>query len=156
MASNAQITLGGPTAARLGELVNVNLDSAEVFEDAAKSVSDARLSRVFQDLATQRREFAAYLRGIVGNEEAPEPGTIAGQLREIWLDVRKALSGGEPHAMLCEIERSESRIEALYEAALDETAGSPIHEHVVRQHALVRRAHDRIGDLRDGWKSKGG
>lgn len=49
------------TASSLPDLIQVSLDGSEFYEEAARSVSDKKLSRVFTDMAKAKSELAANL-----------------------------------------------------------------------------------------------
>ena len=132
------------------ELIEINIDSCNGFKQAAESTSDAPLTMLFQELAKQRFSQAAKLQELtLRNDEDPiSEGSIAGRIHRTIMDWRESLGGGTV-AVLKEAERGEDYIKAKYEAVLTRTAGSAVTDLLNEQYAAVKKAHDRIRDLRD-------
>ena len=68
------------------------------------------------------------------------------------MDCRKFFGSNEEYSILAEVEACEDKIMRAYETALVETAGSPVNDVLTRHHGQVKKAHDRIRDLRDKRK----
>lgn len=150
MALETKLNLNSETLDRLQELIQVNLDSRDGFNESAAQLEDMTVSSMFRQLAEDRNEQAAELRTIVAaNREEPESsGSLAAAAHRMVIDIRAALGGGVG-AILAEAERGEDWIKGKYEEVLKETAGSAVNDVLQRQYAAVKAAHDRIRDLRD-------
>jgi len=60
------------------------------------------------------------------------------------------LTSGDDHAILAECERGEdSAVKQYKEAMEDDDLSQPVRQIVARQYLDVKRAHDRIRELRD-------
>lgn len=139
------------TTNHLLELIEVNIDSAKGFRQAATLCENPTLRPMFRDLARQRARFAQQLRTQVpadGNG-APEEGTWLGKAHRWWTDVRNKMALDAGYSLLAEVERAEDRIKAAYEELGNETLGSPVRALLQAQHEEICAIHDRIRDLRD-------
>jgi len=151
MALETKTNLRPETIKNLQELIQVNVDSKDGFEQAAHDIEDMTLSTLFQSLAHQRDEQARELAKFVEwNREKPQrTGSYAAALHRGWMSIREMLSTNNLYAILAEAERGEDQIKAAYESALKETAGSAVNDVLLRQFRQVKAAHDRVRDLRD-------
>ncbi len=143
-------TLNEETIAAIQELIEINIDSYNGFKQASNQTSDTALPALFDQLATERVEQAIALQLLVlrNDEEPITEGSIAGRVHRAIMDWREALGGG-PVAVLEEAERGEDYIKAKYDAVLTQTAGSAVTDVLNEQYAAVKKAHDRVRDLRD-------
>lgn len=152
MATETKTTLTSESIATLQDLVQVNIDSRDGFQEAIEHVDDANISALFIDLARQRNEQCSELRTLVSanSEEPKQDGTLSGDAHQAWMNLR-AMVGGGTKAMLNEAERGEDHIKAKYEEALKAIAGSAVTDVLNRHYVDVKAAHDRVRDLRDQY-----
>lgn len=141
---------------------NVIEDLVETLEDGKKGFGEAAeklREGGHADLAEQMREFSDQ-RGRFSNElrtaarsagaELDEEGSAAGALHRGWMDLKAALTGDDPHAILAAAEAGEDHAVGEYEDALEEDGLSgELRDLIARQAVEVRRAHDVVRDLRD-------
>lgn len=132
-------------------LIEINIDSAKGFREAADKIENARIAGFFRDCGAERDRFAAELKNLVRiNGETPkDSGTIRGTAHRWWLDIRGTVAGGDEHSVLAEAERGEDAIKHRYESTLKHTAGSAVNDVLQRQYASVKSRHDQIRDMRD-------
>ncbi|MEZ6194099.1 MAG: PA2169 family four-helix-bundle protein [Phycisphaerales bacterium] len=148
------------TVERIKDLVTINKDSSEGFNEAADVVEDPDLKGLFRMMAGERRKFADELRRyvVINDEDAKVgeeiTGSWKGMFHRWWLDLRGKLSGGDAYAVLAEAERGEDKIKAMYEEVIKDTTGSPLNAVLHAQYAEVKQGHDRIRDLRDAAKAR--
>ncbi len=152
MGTETKLNLARETIDALQELIQVNIDSRDGFNEAAAQIDDMTISSLFRQLAEDRNEQASELRTIVAaNREEPEDsGSLSAAAHRMLIDVRAALGGGVP-VVLSEAERGEDWIKAKYEEVLKQTAGSAVNDVLSRHYAAVKAAHDRVRDLRDTY-----
>jgi len=143
--------LDDTTTQTLQELVQINIDSAKGFEEAAGALSDPALKDVCLNLADIRWQNAEELRGFVEwNEEiAPTEGTYLAALHRVWMNVRQSLSSNDAHAILSEAEFGEDQIKAAYKDAIEQATSTAVYPLLARQYLNVCQGHDRIKALRD-------
>ena len=142
------------TVAKLQKLIQANVDSRDGFLEAADKIHDDQVAAMFRDLASERASRASELGKIVvaNGEEAKLEGSAIAALHRYFIDFRAALNGGNTYVILAEAERGEDHIKHLYEDVLKETAGSAVNDLLQSQYAAVKKAHDRVRELRDARK----
>ena len=151
MSVESKTSLNEATVSQLQDLIRINIDSQEGFQEAAKQIEDMSVGALFTELAAQRSQNASELQEYVewNGKKPRDEGSYAAALHRSWMDLRAKLSGGDTHVILAEAERGEDSIKSAYEDALKETAGSAVNDVLTRQYANVKAGHDRIRDLRD-------
>lgn len=147
--------LNDETLSRLQQLVQINIDSANGFREAADAVDDSALASEFRvwavDRTRQAEELGKYVN--LNDEEVNREGSWSAAMHQTWIKMRAALNGGDPYVVLVEAERGEDQIMEKYEEVLKQTAGSAMNSILQRQYADVKSVHDRVRDLRDSRKS---
>jgi uncharacterized protein (TIGR02284 family) len=144
-------TMDADTIAKLQDLIQENLDSANGLSQAAESIEDSNAGATLRRIAADRRVQASELQKFVEfNQEQPEDeGSFGGTMRAKWLKFRGAISGGDAHVVLSQAENLEDHIRNLYEDVLKKTAGSPVNAVLQRQHRVVKGQHDQVRAMRD-------
>ncbi len=153
MSVETKTNLDSTTVSKLQDLIRINIDSEEGFQEAAQQIEDVNVNGVFTQLAAQRSQNATELQDYVqwNGEKPRDEGSYAAAFHRTWLNLRSILSGGDVHVVLAEAERGEDSIKQAYEDALKQTAGSAVNDVLTRQYANVKAGHDRIRDLRDSY-----
>lgn len=151
-----KLSLKKETVDKLRSLVQINLDSASGFREAADAIDDGPLAQDFRVWAADRTRQADELAEFVtlNDAEPPQDKSWTASLHQVWLDLRAAMSGGEAYAVLAEAERGEDAIKVKYEEVLKDTAGSAVNDVLQSQYLAVKGVHDRVRDLRDARKRK--
>ncbi len=154
MSTETIATMKEQTVEKLQELVQINIDSAKGFEEAADQLTNSQLVSLCRELASQRRQQAKELTQHVhmNGEVAPKEGSFLAAVHRCWMNCRKLFSSDDEYAVLAEAEYGEDQIKEAYEEALVETAGSPLNSVLANQFVDVKAGHDRIRDLRDARK----
>lgn len=139
----------------LQDLIQVNIDSRDGFEEAAEKLSEknSSLATTFRQMSMERGRQADELQDIVAHndEEPQERGSVAAAMHRGLIDLRAALGGGE-HAILSEAERGEDHIKGKYEEAIQDL-GTCSCVPTLRQHySAVKAGHDKVKALRDSTK----
>ncbi|MDB5333697.1 MAG: hypothetical protein JWP03_4848 [Phycisphaerales bacterium] len=145
--------MSNATASTLNDLIETLKDGQKGFETAAGDVKDARVKSVFQEFAQQRSRFAGELQAEVSRMggEVEKTGSATAAMHRGWIDLKSALGGGEK-SILNEAERGEDVAVKTYEKALNGDLSPDVAGVVRRQYGEVKRAHDRVRELRDSWK----
>jgi uncharacterized protein (TIGR02284 family) len=137
----------------LNNLIETLKDGKNGFETAASDVKDARVISTFQELAQERGRLAgelqAEVRKLGGDPEMS--GSAAAAVHRGWINIKSALGGGEK-AILAEAERGEDVAVKHFEKAMKEKLPADVASVVQRQYASVKKAHDRVRDMRDTWE----
>jgi uncharacterized protein (TIGR02284 family) len=156
MATETKSNLSQETIDKLQQLIRMNIDSENGFDESAKQIEDRRVADLFTELSGQRAQYATELQDYVQwNGEAPrDEGSYAAAFHRFWIDLKAKVSGGDAHTILSEAERGEDQIKEAYEDALTSTAGSAMNDVLSRQYAAIKRGHDQVRDLRDAYAKK--
>ena len=151
MVLETKADLNKDTIDGLEQLFQMNIDSADGFEYAAKKVDSDVLKLTFQKINKERRQQAEELKTYLSiNEQCVNRnGSYAAALHRCWMKCREYIASNETHAIVAEAERGEDEIKAAYEEILRQTAGSAVNDVLTRHYALVKETHDQIRDLRD-------
>lgn len=138
-------------------LIETLKDGQQGFREASEAVKDSQLKMLFSEYSLQRSRFAGELQNeaITLGEHNPEnTSSTAGAMHRAWINLKSAITSQDDHAILAECERGEDSAVAEYKKAMEEKElSSPIRDTISRQYADVKRAHDRIRELRDAAKN---
>lgn len=154
MSVKTEHDLNPQTIDGLQDLIQINLDSAKGFLEAAKRVESDSLKILFTDMARVRENNAIELQTYVerNGEHACQDGSLAAAFHRVWLDFRGRLAGGDALVILSEAERGEDHIKAVYEDVLVRTAGRALNNVLIRQYSNIKTGHHKVRDLRDAYK----
>jgi uncharacterized protein (TIGR02284 family) len=139
----------------INTLIETLKDGQEGFKQAAEGVKDPQLKSLFNEYSQQRSRFATDLQNQAHSLGEPEPETsssAAGALHRSWINLKSAVTRGDDHAILAECERGEDSAVEQYKKAVDDNLSAQLREIVSRQYAEIKKAHDRIRNLRDAAK----
>ena len=141
------------TVKTLNELIETLKDGQNGFKSAAADVKDMRVKSVFTELASERTRLAGELQTHVSRlGGAPEKtGSASAAIHRGWINLKSALGGGEK-SILDEAERGEDLAVKSFEKALRAKLPPDVAGVVQRQYGEVKKAHDKVRDLRDSWK----
>lgn len=145
---------------------NVIKDLIETVEDGRKGFVEtatrlredgyADIASQMVEFSEQRARFSSELREAAtrAGVTIEEDGSIAGALHRGWIALSDALTGDDPEAVLSAAEAGEDHAVEEYEDALedDELTGE-LRDLVARQASEVKRTHDTVRALRDGFES---
>ena len=133
----------------LNHLIETCKDAERGFRHVAEHATDPALKALFLDIASQRARFAADLlphAQRLGGANAHD-GTAVGTLHRTWIDLRSAISRGDPVAAIHEAERGEHFSRGVYRNALDGMLPPTARELVEAQYAELYRTADRLREL---------
>ena len=139
----------------INNLIETLKDGQEGFKQAAESVKSPQLKSLFNDYSQQRSRFATELQSqarSLGEPKSETSSTAAGALHRGWINLKSAVTRGDDHAILAECERGEDSAVNEYKKAIDDNLSAQIREIVSRQYTEIKKAHDRIRNLRDAAK----
>jgi uncharacterized protein (TIGR02284 family) len=141
----------------INDLIETLKDGQEGFRQAAEAVKDSQLKSLFGEFSLQRARFAGELQNeaiSLGDHNPEESGSTSGAMHRTWINLKAAITSGDDHAILAECERGEDSAVNEFKKAMEEKElAAPVRETISRQYADVKRAHDRIRELRDATKN---
>jgi uncharacterized protein (TIGR02284 family) len=149
-------SLTSETIGHLNDLLQLNVDSENGFNEAAEQLKEKSIVGLFIQLANQRKQNAIELQSCVSSqgEEPANEGSFVAALHRAWLQVRSLLSGGDTHAILSEAERGEDAIKGAYEEAIRVIKNGEVYSMISRQYSQVKAGHDKVKLLRDTFAKK--
>jgi uncharacterized protein (TIGR02284 family) len=139
----------------INNLIETLKDGEKGFKEAADAIKDPELKLLFTEYSAQRHQFASQLQTelrSLGGAEPETGGSAAGAMHRGWIDLKSAISGKDEGAILAECERGEDSAVKEFKEAIEKPLSSPLRDVVFRQSTEIKRAHDRIKQLRDAAK----
>lgn len=131
-------------------LVEITIDSADGYEEAAKDAQSSRFKTLFQARAQERRAIVADLQAEVRRlgGTPDDDGSILAAAHRVFLNVRDALTKGD-EAVVKTVEDGEDHIKAKYEKALGDTDVQPETRRAIEAaYAKVKAGHDQMRDIK--------
>lgn len=130
----------------LNSLIETLVDSVDGYRRSAEEASESRFASEFLDRAAERARIVVTLRDEIRRlgGEPKDDGSVLAAAHRSFLTLRDAVSGGDDHAVIAEVDRGESYLSGKWEAALADDALSPQTRNVLaRAHESVRAGHER-------------
>ena len=129
-------------------LIRVLNDGIDFYRDAEQKVADTSLKRTFERMATTKEKLVNRLQPyIVLKEGDHESGhTLAGRARELYTQVRGALSSDPDQAYI-------SSLEELEDATLEEMREAISNAHNVEVVAALREFHPQLKQCHDEMRT---
>ena len=141
------------TISTINDLIETLKDGQEGFRQAAEAVADPQLKSIFNEYSLQRARFAGELQNeavALGESKPEDSSSAAGAMHRAWINLKSAIAKHDDRAILAECERGEDSAVKEYKQAMEEkNLAAPVREIILRQHAEVQSAHDRIKLFRD-------
>jgi uncharacterized protein (TIGR02284 family) len=139
----------------LQQLVEITLDSARGYAEAAQDARDRRFGANFQAWAGERQRLVYELEQqirLLGGEPR-ESGSALASAHRLFVSLRQKLGAGDK-AVIEEVERGEDHVKAKYEQALeDATLGAATRLVIEKAYGSVLEGHDEARALQQGAAS---
>jgi uncharacterized protein (TIGR02284 family) len=149
---HAAAPLAKSTRALLGDLVTVNIDSANGFEAAAEAVRDPGWALLYNDLADERmlmsRELSHAMDAAAIQRAAS--GSALARFHRWWMGMRAVLSHGQPRQVQAEVLRGERVIAAAYRKAGDALDQHPLASLIRQQQQQLAATQKRLTAMSAG------
>jgi uncharacterized protein (TIGR02284 family) len=139
----------------LTKLVKTSNDGEQGFRSASERAQDTKLKSMFAEAGQRCAEGALELQYIIGEYggDVDIGHSASGVMHNAWTSVKSAVAGDDDLGILEEVERAEDVAKARYREALEEDLPSDVHALVERQYRGVVENHDRVRDLRNGYRA---
>ncbi len=140
----------------LNSLIEVTLDSADGYREAASETEDARYRSMFEDRSTERQQVAYELQACVGQlgGDPGDNGSILAKAHRAFMDIKHALLRDD-QAVVNSVENGEDHIKARFESALaDLEISATTREAIRRAYASVEQGHDQMRDLKHALENR--
>jgi uncharacterized protein (TIGR02284 family) len=138
------------TIRHLNDLIAVARDGEAGYRAAAERVDADQLKSAFIEYAKQREGFVRDLqREVTRLGGVPnDAGTATGAIHRGWLDVKAAVTGGNPESVVAACETGEDSAAAAYERVVNlEPTGEP-RAVIEKQWGQIKEAHARMLHLK--------
>lgn len=134
----------------LKELVQVTRDSQELYEAVAERTENRELAEVCRRLAAAKSELidALKLELVSMGSAVPADGTLVGDLRRVFAELRAALSSDADVILSEQLEESEDRLLQAYERTLDDLRSPQLRAILTLQMPRVRECHEEMRRVR--------
>ena len=143
------------TEETLRSVIEILIDGQKGFEKLGEHITDPTLKRYFLAESLRRASFRGDLEEVLhieGVHDIKESGTVTGNLRRGWGELKTKLGGGD-HSLLETAEAGEDDAKKAYAEALEERdLPLPIRQILVTQAADIQDSHDYIKTARDSTK----
>ncbi|MBC9931548.1 ferritin-like domain-containing protein [Chitinophaga qingshengii] len=140
----------------ISDLVKINNDRVEGYQQAIDATDDIDLKALFQRMIDDSRRYASQLYDelVALGEQRHFGTTAAGKLYRAWMEVKTVFTGHDRHAILSFCEYGEDAAQSAYSAALKVNVTMPyrIRELIADQQKALRNDHDIIKTYRDMQK----
>lgn len=134
----------------LNRLIEVTIDSAEGYDEAAKDAQNPELKAIFLRRVAERmlafRSLQSQVEALGG--QAEDEGSLLASMHRAFVNLRAAVQSGDL-AVVDEVERGEDRIKGKYEDAIRGGGLSASSLAAVEQaYESVRSGHDEMSQLK--------
>jgi len=136
----------------LNHLIQTCKDGQEGYLTAAENVTDAEAKLLFNECSLQRAKFTGELQTLaheLGDSNPEYASSISGALHRGWMNLKGAITIGDPHTILLECERGEAIAVSEFKKALELQLPANVREVVARQYELIVSVHQRVRALAD-------
>ena len=130
----------------LNSLIETTIDSVDGYRRSAAEATSSRFSETFRNWAAEREQVVAKLRDRVRElGGTPEhDGSLLAAAHRQFLSLRDKITGSDDDAVIAEVDRGESYLNAKWEAALKDDKLAPETREVIgRCYDSVRSGHDQ-------------
>jgi uncharacterized protein (TIGR02284 family) len=135
----------------LHDLIAVAKDGELGYATAAQHVDDSRLATVFAEYAKQRAGFVKALQEEavrLGGEKPTDGGTVTGTVFRGWMNLKSAITGGGPEAIVAACETGEDSAAAWFESVVNLDVTGQTRTLIEAQWSKIKEAHQRMIHLK--------
>ena len=147
----------GKLVGTLNTVVRINNDRQDGYQLAARQTNDSDLKNLFAKFSSESSNFRNDLVTEVNklNGDAATDTTLSGKVFRAWMEVKKAVTAGDEHAILASCEFGEDAAQKAYREALasDAEIDADTRQLITDQQAKLKTAHDLIKKYRDAHKA---
>lgn len=133
-------------AKTIKELVQIARDGVDFYDKARDEVTEPALKDLFTRMGSAKRALVEALgaRLTQSGEEVPDSGTMSGNLRRTYTDMRSAISSKKGAVWVSQLEEVEDRLLEHFNGALQSIEDPGMRETVAAQLPKVRACHDEM------------
>jgi uncharacterized protein (TIGR02284 family) len=130
----------------LNSLIETTIDSVDGYRRSAQEATQSRFSAEFLQRANEREDVISRLRERVRElgGDVQDDGSMLAAAHRAFLTLRDKVTGSDDEAVIAEVDRGESYLNAKWEAALSDGKLSPETRNLIQQcYDSVRSGHER-------------
>ena len=133
----------------LNSLIETTIDSVDGYRRSATEATESRFSSIFRDWASEREQVVEKLRDRVRElGGTPEhDGSLLAAAHRQFLSLRDMLTGSDDDAVIAEVDRGESYLNAKWETAIKDDQLSP------ETRDLIGRCYDSVRSGHEQWET---
>ena len=112
---------------------------------------DTRLATVFSNYARERTTFVRDLQQEairLGGDLPADTGSVTGAIFRGWMDLKSAVTGGSPEAIVAACETGEDSASAAFERVVNMDVSGQTRALIEAQWAKIKEAHQRMIHLK--------
>jgi uncharacterized protein (TIGR02284 family) len=135
---------------QLNTLIEVTLDSAQGYSDAADEAKSSKYSSLFQSRATGRFDTAERLKARVKalGAEPEDSGTMLGSAKRWFGSLKQKMTGNDAD-LIADVEAGEDHVKDAFEKVMsDVELSDPVRSAVESEFAQIKVNHDEMRDLK--------
>ena len=133
------------------DLIAVAKDGELGYHTAAQHVDDSRLATIFSEYAKERAGFVRDLQQEsvrLDGDRAADSGTVSGAVFRGWMNLKSAITGGGPEAIVAACETGEDSAAAAFERVVNMDVTGQTRALIEAQWAKIKEAHQRMIHLK--------
>lgn len=132
-------------SSKVNHLLEICNERSSGYIKAAQNIEDPGLSDLFKKYAQQSRDFANELVAFSTKDEPEEAGTrTISDIYRGWMDIKSAVSGGDPDAMISACTTGEKQTIDNYEDALKDELPFELKQKIENQLAEIKVAYRNL------------
>jgi uncharacterized protein (TIGR02284 family) len=142
----------GHDVKQLNALIEVTIDSAQGYRDAADEAKSSRFSSLFRTRAQSRFDVAERLEARVKSlgADPEDSGTALGSARR-WFDSLKQEMMGNDADLIATVEAGEDHVKDAYQKVmLDVELSDPVRAAIESEFVQIKVNHDEMRNLKHG------
>jgi uncharacterized protein (TIGR02284 family) len=139
----------------LNDLIGVCQDSEKGYQAASEHVHNSELSSAFADFAKQRAHFVRDLQAEVQRlgGTPSNSGSLASAVHRGWMDLKSALTGGDPGSIIASCESGEEAAMVTYDRITREELSGETKTLIDKQWRKIQEAHKHMLRLKEQSRS---
>ena len=149
-ASNASNASNDQNIKVLNDLIEVTLDSADGYREAAKDTRNLDFKALFERRSVERNRLTEKLQTEVRDlgGEPEDDGTVLASAHRMFLNLKHIVTGSDL-GIVNEVEAGEDHIKTKYEDALSqEYLSAPVRGAVSSAYEMIKADHDQMSTLK--------
>lgn len=141
-------------ASNVKDIVQIARDSASFYTEAMQKVDDPHIKSMFSSMAQHKQRIIDSLseKLKMGNEIAPEHGTVAGTIRKNYADLLASFTTNDAKVYVSQLEETEDRLLRHFQEAIQDAEDPGVRALLEAHMPQVRSCHDQMRTLKNSMQ----